>query len=46
MFRQHLGYVNNKKLDEQTGYHFNRPNHNISMMQISVLEKMWKYPQN
>ena len=41
-FRQHLGYVNNKKLNEPTGYHFNLPNHNISMMQISVLEKVWK----
>ena len=41
-FRQHLGYVNNKKLNEPTGHHFNLPNHNISMMQISVLEKVWK----
>ena len=41
-FRQHLGYVNNMKLNEPTGYHFNLPNHDASMMKISVLEKIWK----
>ena len=41
-FRQHLCYVNNKKLNEPTGYHFNLLNHDVSMMQITVLEKIWK----
>ena len=40
-FSEHQGYVRNKKLNEPTGYHFNLPGHNISMMQITVLEKVW-----
>ena len=40
-FREHLGYVRNKKLQEPTGSHFNLPRHDISMMKISVLEKIW-----
>ena len=37
----HLGYVRNQKLNESTGYHFNLPGHNITMIQITVLEKIW-----
>ena len=40
-FGDHLGYVRNQKLNESTGYHFNLPGHNITMIQITVLEKIW-----
>jgi hypothetical protein len=40
-FREHLGYVRNKKLNEPTGNHFNLRGHDISMMKITVLEKVW-----
>ena len=40
-FREHLGYVRNKKLKEPTGFHFNLPGNDISMMQITILEKVW-----
>ena len=40
-FGDQLGYVRNKNLKEPTGKHFNLPGHNITMMQISVLEKVW-----
>ena len=40
-FGDHLGYVRNNKLNEPTGKHFNLPGHNITMMQISILEKVW-----
>ena len=41
-FKEHLGYVRNKKSKEPTGFHFNFPGHDVSMMKITVLEKIWK----
>ena len=37
---QHRGYVNNRNLNQPTGYHFNQPGHSISDMRITVLEKV------
>ena len=39
-FTQHRGYVMNKKLDQATREHFNKPGHNFSDMTITVLEKI------
>ena len=39
---QHRGYVNNKKLEKATGYHFNQKNHQISDMKMSIIEKIHK----
>lgn len=38
-FREHMGYVRNKKLNEPTGMHFNLPGHDISMMKAAIIEK-------
>ena len=45
-FGEHLGYVRNKKLNEPTGHHFNLPGHNITMMEITLLEKIWSSSTN
>ena len=37
---QHRGYVNNRNLNQPTGYHFNQPGHSVSDMRITVLEKV------
>ena len=37
---EHLGYVRNKTNDP-TGVHFNLPGHNLSDMEVSVLEKVF-----
>ena len=39
-FKEHLGYARNKTKDP-TGQHFNLPGHNISHMEISILEKVY-----
>ena len=39
-FGEHLGYVRNKT-DDPTGIHFNLPGHNLSHMEVSVLEKVY-----
>ena len=38
-FRQHKGYVRNKKLDQATGFHFNQRGHDIADMQVLIIEK-------
>ena len=45
-FGEHLGYVRNKKLNEPTGQHFNLPGHNITMMEVTLLEKIWSSSTN
>ena len=45
-FKEHIGYVENKKLNEPTGKHFNLPGHNITMMEITLLEKIWSSSPN
>ena len=37
--KEHLGYIRNSKISEPTGSHFNLPGHDISMLQVSILEK-------
>ena len=39
-FLEHRGYVRREELDKATGFHFNKPNHQISDMTISVLERI------
>ena len=39
-FAEHRGYVNNKELDKPTGHHFNQPGHDISNMQVTILQKL------
>ena len=39
-FGQHKGYVRNRMLDQATGYHFNSKGHNISDMEVVILEKI------
>ena len=39
-FNEHLGYVRNKT-KEPTGQHFNLPGHNVSHMEISIIEKVY-----
>ena len=39
-FAEHRGYVNNRVLSQPTGYHFNKPGHDINNMTITVLEKV------
>ena len=39
-FAQHRGYVNNQKLDQATGEHFNLPGHSLSDMKVTILEKL------
>ena len=36
---EHLGYIQNSKITEPTGAHFNLPGHNISMLRASVIQK-------
>ena len=37
-FSEHLGYVRNQKLEKATGYHFNQNGHQMSDMEVSVIE--------
>ena len=34
---EHIGYINTKKLDQATGYHFNLPGHGLNNMKVTVL---------
>ena len=39
-FSEHKGYVENNKLNEATGEHFNKKGHSSSDMMITILEKV------
>ena len=39
---EHLGYIRNNKLSQPTGYHFNKPGHNISNLSVTIIEKVKK----
>ena len=39
---QHRGYVNNKKIEKATGYHFSQKNHSVADMKFSIIEKIYK----
>ena len=39
-FSEHLGYVRNQKLEKATGYHFNQNGHQMSDMEVSVIENI------
>ena len=39
--REHCGYIRNKHLHQPTGNHFNLPGHQLSDLQVSVLEKVF-----
>ena len=38
---QHRGYVNNKKIEKATGYHFSQKNHSVADMKFSIIEKIY-----
>ena len=38
----HIGYVNNKNESQATGFHFNKPGHNVSDMKFTVIEGVKK----
>ena len=38
----HRGYVNNFKVDQPTGDHFNQPGHSLSNLTITIIEKVKK----
>ena len=38
-FREHIGYVKSTNLTQLTGNHFNLPEHALSNMKVTVLEK-------
>ena len=40
-FSDHRGYVTNRHLHQATGYHYNLPGHQISDMQVTVVEKVF-----
>ena len=37
---QHRGYIQNRKFNQPTGYHFNQPGHSVSDMSVTILEKV------
>ena len=39
-FRQHRGYVRNRKIEKSTGEHFNKPGHTMADMKMTILEKI------
>ena len=39
-FSEHLGYVKNQQISKATGEHFNMKGHQISDMEISIIEKL------
>ena len=39
-FSEHLGYVRNQQISKATGEHFNMKGHQISDMEISIIEKL------
>ena len=36
---QHIGYINNKLVNNATGHHFNTPGHSVSDISFRVLEQ-------
>ena len=40
-FNQHRGYVRNKVLNKATGFHFSSQGHQISDMQVTIVEKVF-----
>ena len=36
---QHRGYVNTKKIEKATGYHFDQKNHSLADMKFSIIDK-------
>ena len=45
-FADHRGYVKNRILTQATGFHFNKPGHDISNMSITAIEKVKKIDSN
>ena len=39
---EHKGYINNNKITQATGFHFNQAGHSLDNMQITILEKVRK----
>ena len=39
--REHCSYIRNQHLHQPTGHHFNLPGHQLSDLQVSVLEKVF-----
>ena len=39
-FSEHLGHVKNQQISKATGEHFNMKGHQISDMEISIIEKL------
>ena len=37
--KEYIGYIKNSKLSEPTGFHFNQSGHNVSMLNVIILEK-------
>ena len=42
---EHLGYVRNQNINQATGSHFNLAGHDISNMQLTIIEKVKKNDQ-
>ena len=40
-FSEHRGYVTNHHLNKATGHHFNLPGHQVSDMEITIIEKIY-----
>ena len=38
---QHRGYMNTKKIEKATGYHFSQKNHSLADMKFSIIEKIY-----
>ena len=36
---EHVGYIKNQKVAEPTGFHFNKPGHNLSMFSCTIIEQ-------
>jgi hypothetical protein len=41
-FSDHKGYVNNHKLTQATGHHFNLPGHSVSDMRVMAIVKIYE----
>ena len=39
-FLEHKGYIVTKKLNQATGYHFNKPGHSLNDFKIFIIEKI------
>ena len=38
--QDHIGYIKKYSLSQAAGYHFNLPGHDVSYMNVTVLEKV------